>query len=77
MLRLKPKKCHILKTEVQYLGHVVSSEGIRPDPAKVEKVMTYAVPADMSDVRRFLGVWLPIIDGSYRILQKLLTPYIL
>ena len=51
MLRLKPKKCHILKTEVQYLGHAVYSEGIHPDPAKVEKVVTYAVPADVSDVR--------------------------
>jgi len=51
MLRLKPKKCHILRTEVQYLGHVVSAEGIRPDPAKVEKVMSYTVPTDVTEVR--------------------------
>lgn len=56
LLRLKPKKCHILRTEVQYLGHVVSAEGIRPDPAKVEKVLTYAVPKDISELRRFLGL---------------------
>ena len=47
---------YLQKTEVQYIGHVFSSEGIRSDPAKVEKVKTYAVPADVSDVRRFLGL---------------------
>ena len=41
---------------MQYLGHVVCSEGIRPDPAKVDKVMSYAVPTDVSELRRFLGL---------------------
>lgn len=55
-LRLKPKKCHILRSEVQYLGHVVSSKGIRPDPAKVEKVTSYTIPTNVSEVHRFLGL---------------------
>ena len=56
LLKLKPKKCLILRSEVQYLGHVVTAEGIRPNLAKVEKVMSYAVPTDTTGVRRFLGL---------------------
>ena len=42
-LRLKPKKC---RDEVIYLGHVVSSAGISPDPAKIDTVRFYPVPTD-------------------------------
>ena len=35
-LKLKPKKCLFLRDEVSYLGHVVTREGIRPDPSKTE-----------------------------------------
>ena len=34
-LRLKPKKC-LLRDQVPYLGHVISAEGIHPDPAKTK-----------------------------------------
>ena len=33
-LRLKPKKCNLLCTEVHYLGHVINKEGIQPDSKK-------------------------------------------
>lgn len=59
-LRLKPKKCHLLRAEVYYLGHVVSSTGIKPDPAKIETVRSYPVPTDVTKVRQFLGL------ASYR-----------
>lgn len=55
-LRLKPKKCSLLREEVLYLGHVVSYEGVRPDPEKVEKMKHYPVPTDVSKVRQFLGL---------------------
>lgn len=32
---IQPDKCEFLKSEICYLGHVISSEGIRPNPAKV------------------------------------------
>ena len=35
-LKLKPKKCLFLRDEVSYLGHVVTREGIHPDPSKTE-----------------------------------------
>lgn len=39
-----------------YLGHVVSADGVRPDPAKVEKMVKYPVPTDVTKFRQFLGL---------------------
>ena len=55
-LRLKPKKCLLLRDEVPYLGHVVSCAGIKPDPAKIKQVRLYPVPTDATKVRQFLGL---------------------
>ena len=55
-LKLKPKKCCFLRPEVHFLGHVISREGIRPDPMKTEKVRNYPQPVDMTGLRRFLGL---------------------
>lgn len=54
-LRLKPKKCGLLRQEVPFLGHVISAQGIHPDPVKTEKVKSYPHPVDATGVRRFLG----------------------
>ena len=53
-LRLKAKKCLFLKEEVPYLSHIVTRKGIKPDPTKTK--MNYPVPADVSQVRQFLGL---------------------
>ena len=37
-LMLKPSKCELLRKEVEYLGHVVSSKAVHPNPAKVDKI---------------------------------------
>ena len=55
-LRLKPKKCMFLQSEVPYLGHVVSRSGITPDPKKVDKVRNYPIPTNPTKVRQFLGL---------------------
>ena len=55
-LRLKPKKCGLLKEQVPFLGHVVSADGIRPDSAKTERIKSYPRPTDTMEVRRFLGL---------------------
>ena len=55
-LTLKPKKCSFLRKQVIYLGHVISSSGISPDPSKTQKVRDYPEPTDVKKVRQFLGL---------------------
>ena len=55
-LRLKPKKYLLFCNAVPYLGHVVSAEGIRPDPTKTDKVKSFPVPCDVTTLRQFLGL---------------------
>ena len=55
-LKLKPSKCHFARTSVDFLGFVVSSEGILPDPSKLDAVRTFPVPKSVKDVRSFLGL---------------------
>ena len=38
-LKLKPSKCEFLKAEINYLGHVVSKEGIRTDDKKIQEIL--------------------------------------
>ena len=60
-IQLEPDKCEFLKTEISYLGHVISSEGILPDPSKIESVIKYPVPKTAKEVKAFLG-----LIGYYR-----------
>ena len=55
-LRLKPKKCHFTRESVEYLGHVVSAEGIRTNPEKLRAVNEYPTPFDVRSLRSFLGL---------------------
>jgi hypothetical protein len=64
-LRLKPAKCHICCTEVQYLGHILSERGIRADPAKIAIVKEWPIPRNVKEIQSFLG-----LCGYYRKLIK-------
>ncbi|KAM3861135.1 mitotic checkpoint serine/threonine-protein kinase BUB1 [Diretmus argenteus] len=54
-LKAKLSKCQFFRTEVQYLGHRVSREGVATDPEKVSAVANWRRPQDVSEVRSFLG----------------------
>ena len=54
-LKLNPSKCEFLKKEILYLGHVISSEGILPDPEKIRCVKNYPVPESSAEVKRFVA----------------------
>ena len=60
-LKLNPKKTTLVSREVNYLGHVVSADGVRPDPKKVKAVMQLLPPTSVREVRSFLG-----LAGYYR-----------
>ena len=64
-LSLKPSKCSFLKKEVIYLGHVLSSEGISPDPSKIQRVQEYPVPTNVKKVRQYLGLASYILSPVY------------
>ena len=55
-LRLKPVKCHFGMAKVDYLGYVVSREGIAPDSGKVKAVSDFPCPQDVRTLRSFLGL---------------------
>ena len=52
-LKLKPKKCDLFQTQVNYLGHVLDKTGIRPDPKKLEAVRDWERPKTVTQVRSF------------------------
>jgi hypothetical protein len=60
-LKVKPKKVSFAKNEVRYLGHIVTSEGMRPNPSKVAAITELNTPQNLKEVRQFLG-----LVGYYR-----------
>ena len=55
-LKLKPSKCRFLHKQVQFLGHVISAEGIKPSPDKTRIVEKYPAPKSPKEIRQFLGL---------------------
>eukprot|EP00253_Pinus_taeda_P022101 PITA_22101 len=60
-LYAKFSKCDFFKEEIQYLGHVITKDGIAVDPEKIKAIMEWPVPKDVADVRSFMG-----LAGYYR-----------
>jgi len=54
-LKLKPSKCELFKERLNFLGHVVSKEGVETDPTKTEEVRSWPTPTTVTEVRSFLG----------------------
>lgn len=54
-LKLNPSKCTFLKKEILYLGHLISNEGILPDPDKVVTIKNYPCPQNVDEVKRFVA----------------------
>ncbi len=55
-LKLNKEKVKLRMSEVPYIGHLLTSEGIKPDPKKVEVVRKMPQPTDVPSVKRFLGI---------------------
>ena len=60
-LKLKLQKCSFFKKHIQYLGHLISDEGIQPLPEKLESIAKMPVPQNAKQVKQFLG-----LVGYYR-----------
>ena len=55
-LKLNPKKCEFAKQELEYLGHLVTPNGIKPCPSKIQAVKEFPVPKNLKQLRSFLGL---------------------
>ena len=64
-IKLKASKCHFCYPEIEFVGHLVSEEGIRMMPEKVERVQAWPVPKNQTELKGFLG-----LAGYYRRLIK-------
>ena len=55
-LKIKPKKSHFFQTSVTFLGHILSADGILPNPEKVAKIKDWPTPKTPKEVHSFIGL---------------------
>lgn len=60
-LKVKPNKCCLFQSKVNYLGHVITEGGVSPDPEKLRAVEAWSAPQNSTQLRAFLG-----LAGYYR-----------
>ena len=54
-LQLSKSKCKFRKDEVEYVGHIISKHGLKPDPENVPAVKMMKQPQNKKDLQTFLG----------------------
>uniref|UniRef100_A0AB38Z2N7 RNA-directed DNA polymerase n=1 Tax=Chalana errantivirus TaxID=3078400 RepID=A0AB38Z2N7_9VIRU len=59
--KINPDKSEFLKSEVEFLGFIVSTNGLKPNMKKIECIQKYPLPTTVKDLRAFLG-----LSGYYR-----------
>lgn len=50
-----------MKRETEFLGHVITQDGIKPDPSKADKILDWKLPTNQKEIKQFLG-----LSGYYR-----------
>lgn len=77
-LKLNHSKCQLRKSEVEFLGHRVTKDGIFPDPSKVEAIINMPDPQNVHELRRilgmvnFLGRYIPHLSTTLQPVNELL-----
>lgn len=59
--KIQPDKCEFLRKEVAYLGHLITENGVRPNPAKIDAIQRFPQPKNPKEIKQFLG-----LTGYYR-----------
>lgn len=60
-LYAKESKCEFGMTELLYLGHIISADGIRVDPKKIRAIVEWPTPTNLTQLKGFFG-----LCGFYR-----------
>jgi len=55
-LKVKPSKCELFKTDIKFMGHLVTASGINPLPEKIQTIKNWPVPHCIRDVRAYIGL---------------------
>jgi len=55
-LKVNPSKCQFIRKEVEYLGHVITPEGLRPNEKLITAVKDYSLLKNVQELKRFLGL---------------------
>ena len=77
-LKLNKEKCEIKKNKLTYFGHVLSAEGVSPDPEKVKAITDLEAPTNVPELRRligminYLGRFIPNLASDMRPMSELL-----
>ena len=71
-ITLNTDKCEFWCDKLTFLGHIVSKQGISPDPAKIIAIEEMDPPTNVTEVRRFLG----ILENSPRELLNFLALFV-
>ncbi|EFA12120.1 Retrovirus-related Pol polyprotein from transposon 17.6-like Protein [Tribolium castaneum] len=54
--KIQLDKSEFLRKEVAYLGHIITPEGVKPNPEKIKAVMKYPIPRTQKEIKSFLGL---------------------
>ena len=55
-LTLNSEKLKLRQSQVPFIGHLLTAEGLKPDPSKVQAIVDYPVPTNLAELRTFLGM---------------------
>ena len=78
-LQLNPEKCEYRKSEITFLGHIISKDGVRADDSKIAAMVNMTEPTDVAELRCYLGMvnhlgrYLPHLSSVLRPLNDLLV----
>ena len=71
-MRLKKEKCVFLTPRVEYLGHLIDSEGLHPTLTKVRAILNAPSPTNVTQLKSFLG-WGPNEESAFKKAKQSLT----